>query len=89
MRRTRSTIITVAGLALVAAALLTGVMGGPILLAAGLASVALLVFALAPAILGRAARRAEGSEQIDPAALKRWRRDHPGSTISDAVDAHR
>lgn len=89
-RRIRSIILSVLGLALVAAAIIIWATKGSIVLAVGLAAIALLTFALAPAIIGRPAVQGSGSApSMDPAELKRWREEHPGTSISDAVNAHR
>ncbi|PPF41962.1 hypothetical protein C5B85_17850 [Pseudoclavibacter sp. AY1F1] len=101
---TRATLTTVGSLALLAAAVATGLITGQWLLSAGLAVAALLVVFAGPPILGRftsgtdtrtgsgeTPNRATGSAAALPsgAELREWRSEHPGATIADAVGAHR
>ncbi|MCC2323455.1 hypothetical protein [Cellulomonas xiejunii] len=54
-----------------------------VLVAAFLATLAVVVWGFSPSGLGRAPGR---KPEVSPAELKQYRRDHPGSTIGDAID---
>lgn len=60
------------------------------ILAAAFALLGVLIWFAAPPILGKVPRKDERREHLDPAELKQYRKDHPGSTIGDAMrDPHR
>jgi hypothetical protein len=80
--------ITLLGSALVVAAIVVAITGSSLLLAAGLAASAVGVFTLAPTTIGRPTGSPRRKVDATPAELRRWREEHPGSTIADAVAAH-
>lgn len=52
---------------------------------------AVTVRAFSPPVLGHVRTRRDGepAPDVDPAALRRWREERPGTTIADALEAHR
>lgn len=45
----------------------------------------LLVWAVAPSAIGKAPRRAADAPEHSPEDIRRYREEHPGASISDAI----
>ncbi|MFJ6533286.1 hypothetical protein [Microbacterium sp. NPDC091662] len=87
-RRARSIWMTLIGIGFVVAAGVIAVIGDPFL-GLGFAGAALVVFALAPTVIGSPSGTRQRPVSATPEELKKWREAHPGSTITDALNAHR
>ncbi|MBO0897399.1 MULTISPECIES: hypothetical protein [Arthrobacter] len=71
-----------------AAGLAVWIFADNLLLGLGLVALALLLGAVAPGIVGRLGTDNSGGD-ADPARVKEYRAQHPGTTIADAIRATR
>ncbi|MET4058778.1 hypothetical protein ABIB35_000303 [Arthrobacter sp. UYP6] len=71
------------------AGLAVWIFAGNLLLGLGLTSLALVLWAVAPGLLGRIGTQSGTSGEVDPARVKHYRRQNPGATIADGIRATR
>lgn len=79
----RTVVVTAAGMIILLAAGYAAIFRGSMLVAAGLAAVALLVFALAPAIIGNAVGHAHKSDRRRAHTANQWTEQPSRSTAPD------
>lgn len=74
---------TIAIVGLTALAGVSFLVTGDVLVASLLATLAVVVWSFSPSGLGTPSVR---EPKVSPAELKQYRREHPGATISDAIE---